>query len=502
MRDAASHATRADRYESATIAPHMTSAISLLLLLIAASDSAPSCATDLALLDRKLHDNYAGYTLELRGDRLRQFAAMKATVQQRADRATGDDCYFVLRDFTDWFDDPHLFIYQSAELDSADSRRRQAAVARRTLTEPAARAYFTRRGARLDPIEGIWYDRGLRVAIVPDSAKGAGHFVAVLLAADTSSWTPGSVRAFIVRRHDGSYDVDLSARNYAVAHRHAAIYRHVLLRMSPGIWGKAFAVPAADSGTLDPIDPHRPVLYRRNGTMVFAVPSHDGFKAMLDSMVAANSAALAAADRIIIDFRGNEGGSSSMTEALGPYVLLKTDRPTPYSLGHPLMLSSESQIAYARRAFGPDTSAFVRSLVARMQARLGELVPVNDPAIPPAPRDPRDWVIASGPRVVGVITDRGTVSAAEVDVLNALGSPRATTFGEPTAGALDYQSASIITLSPREPRWFLGYGTITRNAHLPYGGMRGKGIPPQVPLDLAKLADPVARVDSLLARRQ
>ena len=480
----------------------MIPVFSVLLLISAAfQESTPSCATDLALLERKMHENYAGYTLELRGERLRQFAAMKAAVQERADRTTGDACYFVLRDFADWFHDPHLFVYQSARLDSAETSRRAAIVEKRSVTEASARADFQRRAAQLDPIEGIWYDRDLRVAVVPDSAKGPGRFVAVLLASDTATWMPGSVRAFIGKRRDGSYDVDLARANYSVAHLRGAIYRHVLLRLSPGIWGKAFPVAPADTGTLDPVDPHRPTLYTRNGTLVFAIPSNDGFKRVIDSMVAAHRTELASADRIIIDLRGNEGGSSGMTEALGPYVMLETDRPNPFPSDKAVMLSSESQLAYARRAFGPETTAFVRSLVARMQAHPGELVPLDDPAAPPSPPDARDWVVTSGPRAVGVITDRGTVSASEVLVLYALQSPRATVFGEPTAGALDYESVSIVSLSPREPRWALGYGTITRSIDLPTGGMRGKGIPPQAPLDLSKIADPVGYVDAALANR-
>ena len=122
---------------------------------------------------------------------------------------------------------------------------------------------------------------------------------------------------------------------------------------------------AADTNTLDPVDPHRPVLYKRNGTLVFAIPYRDGFKAVIDSMVEAHRTELASADRLIIDLRGNEGGSSSMTDALGPYVSLKTDLPNPFPLDKSMILSSPSQISYARRGFGSDTSAFVRSLVRR-----------------------------------------------------------------------------------------------------------------------------------------
>ena len=105
------------------------------LLATAPADSAPSCATDLALLERTMHLDYAGYTLELRGERLTRFAAMKRALQERADRIKGDDCYFVLRDFVEWFDDPHLFVYQSTRLDTAETTRRAAVVARRNVTE-------------------------------------------------------------------------------------------------------------------------------------------------------------------------------------------------------------------------------------------------------------------------------------------------------------------------------------------------------------------------------
>ncbi|HEY2375233.1 MAG TPA: hypothetical protein VGH98_04605 [Gemmatimonadaceae bacterium] len=470
--------------------------IALAATLVAGRSREPqlSCATDLALLERKLHLDYAGYTLELRGDRLRAFAAMKAAAQARADTTTGDACYFVLRDFVAWFDDPHLFVYENPALDSAESARRAAAVERRNVTEESARAYFRAHARTLDPIEGIWYDRGLRVAIVPDSAR-RNAFVAVLLASDTSTWPAGAVRAHITRRAENTYEMLLSERNHALVHRQAEIYRNVLLRMSPGIWGKEFPVLPADSGTLDPVDPHRPRLYKRNGTLVFAVPSHDGFRSLIDSLVKANFEVLSHADRMIIDLRGNEGGGSGMTESLEPFITLKDDRPDPFPTTGALMLSSDDQIAYARRSFGAETTAFVRSLVDRMKAHPGELVPLDDPAAPARPHDPRDWVVASGPRAVGVIVDRGTVSASEVLVLTALRSPRATVFGERTAGALDYQSASIVSISPREKRWYLGYGTITRRADLPRGG---HGISPQVPLDLKHLVDPVAHVDSAL----
>lgn len=466
----------------------------------ASGNELPSCTADLDALERKIRQDYAGFALEVKGARLADFAAMKAAAQARARRANGDACFLVLRSFVDWFGDPHLFVYQSTRVDTAETTRRARSVARRTVTEAGARAYFARRGAKLDPIEGIWYDRGLRVAVVPDSTR-AGSFVAVVLASDTSIWSPGAVRARLSPRSGGGYDVDLSTRNYAMIHVRAHVYRHVLLQLAPGLWGKELPIAAVDSGTLDPVDPHRPMLVMRGATPVFFVPSHDpANKHVIDSLVQANQAVLSHADRMIIDVRGNEGGSSFTTDYLEPFLGTKEQKPDPFPGNHGVMLSSDDQIAYARRSFGPDTSAFVQSLVGRLRAAPGELVPIDDPSAPPSRPDPRDWVVTSGPRAVGVLADGGTVSAGEVLVQHALRSGRATLFGAPTAGALDYQSANIVRLSPNEPRWLLGYPTITRSRDLPAGGMRGHGIQPQVPLDLEHLLDPVAAVDAALAK--
>jgi len=81
-------------------------------------------------------------------------------------------------------------------------------------------------------------------------------------------------------------------------------------------------------------------------------------------------------------------------------------------------------------------------------------------------------------------------------------STRVTTFGEPTAGALDYQNVTIVPILPDERRWYLGYPAITAHPDLPAGGVRGKGVRPDVAIDLVHERDPIARVaDALRAGR-
>jgi hypothetical protein len=456
------------------------------------------CTATLSALTSKVEADYAGFVLEVRAVRRAEYDAMLAGLRARARGASGDRCLPVLQDYVGWFADPHLFIFQSAQLDSSEAHRRMKAVTVRHFDSLAFAARLRGTEPR-DPIEGIWTDGRLRVAVAPEGAPG--QYVAIVLTPDTTGWVVGATRGRFSRIGPNRYQADLSLANFARRRLEAELYRGDLLRTSPGMWGREAPGSLLVPGQLDPVEPGRPTLRVHDGTVIVAMPSTDPrYQPVLDSLVTSHADALQHADQLILDLRGNEGGSLATIFPLVPY-LVTDGQPAPALLNQAdaRMLSSPDQITYARRAFGPDTSAFVRGLVARLTASPGELVPLLDPASPPPPDGMPPAI--HGPRRVGVIVDHGTVSAAEVVLLYAMQSARVTTYGEPTAGALDYQSVSIIPIAPDERRWYLGYPVITRNDQLPSGGMRGHGIEPEVRLDLARVHDPVAWVERDLQRR-
>ncbi|MBV9880376.1 MAG: hypothetical protein JO180_07765 [Gemmatirosa sp.] len=464
-----------------------------------AAPAPPSCRADLDSLAQRIAADYAGVQLEIVGPRRLAYDRALDSLRASADRRAPDGCFPVLNALTASFADPHLFVFQSTRIDSAEARRRREAVPVLALDEAAVRRDLARRAARLDPIEGIWYDGPLRLAVVPEPGAPRGRYAAVVLVSDSTSWPVGAVRARFTRRPDGAYDADVSTRDYGRRTLVGRIHKRLMLRLSPGIWGKAYPVAPTDRGLLDSTDVHRATFVLRGGTAIVSIPSHDPtYRGALDTLLATHATALQGAERLIVDLRGNEGGSSWMTNGLLPYLRSARRRPTPFDSGDAVMLASPDQQAYARRAFGPDTSRFVRTLLERMRAHPGELVPLRDPADPRDDASPDTLVV--GPPRVGVLIDRGTVSAAEVLVLDALRSERATVFGEPTAGALDYQSVNVVPIAAAERRWYLGYPTITARASLPAGGMRGRGIAPDVRVDWARVADPIGWVDAALRR--
>ncbi len=451
----------------------------------------PTCAQTLDSLDSKTRQNYAGFLLEVRGARRTAYDSLLAVLKRDASAASLDRCYPLLARYTEWYDDPHVFVFQNQTTDSATANRRRRAVRRIAMDEAAIRHDLEARRALLDPIEGIWYDGPTRFGVIRDPDGTPGRFVALQLAPDTAGWSVGDVRARFTRKTDSSYATTLLTHRFAELELTARIHRRVVLRLSPGMWGKAFPVSTADAGTIDPTDVHRPHITIRPRSVVVSVTSHDpAYAQMLDRLVAAADTAIRRTRLLIVDLRGNEGGAAFMTRSLNPYVASTERRASPYDSGNAVVLSSPAQMAYARRLAGNDTSAFVRDLLARMQAHPGQLVPIEEAPAPPAPEPslPGDW------RVI-VLVDRGTVSAAEVLVLNALRSTRAIVVGENTAGALDYQSVQIIGLGVGDRRWALGYPTITAHAELPRRGMRGRGIAPTERLVWDNIPNPIAYVE-------
>lgn len=476
--------------------------ISIALFLVA-GDSTPTCLQDLEGLNRTVQADYAGFRLEITGTRREVFDRMLDSVRTRAAGASGDACLSVLQSYTDFFDDPHLFIYQSTRVDSAESARRAAQAERLPGGVESAQAYLRSHADHLDAIEGVWRASGLRIAVVREPSRGPRAFVAVVLDGDTSTWTPGTVRGRFVKTGDDQYDGELFERNFARRLVRPAIYKRVLLRFDPGMWGKESPVLAADSGLVDPVDPHRATLVIRSGVPILSIPSHDpSYRPFLDSLLTRNRDVLTRADRLVIDLRGNEGGSSGTTAGVLPYLVTDSQRPSYFKdrsaypdHGKGVMLSSPDQIAYAIGSImGGDTSdPSAKRFLDRLRAHPGGFATFADSLDPPSTPAARISPIY-GPRAVGILVDHGTVSAGEAFLIQAMRSMRVTTFGQATAGALDYQTVRIVRFLPDESRWRVGYPTITAHPDLPANGIRGKGIRPDRPVDFARERDPIRRV--------
>jgi hypothetical protein len=441
-----------------------------------------SCAADFERLVTLLETNYVALPIAYTGARRVDYERVRAEIGGLAAHASDDECLHLLRRLTDFFADGHLFIGEYPRPDSTAKARLAAATERTTWTEAALRDYFDREAGRLDPVEGFWYADGYRVGIVRDPSAERDFAAVMLSTAD--AWEPGQLRASFTRNADGSYQARFRADDHSLRHYTARLQKGLLLHMPPVTWARELPAGDAQRALLHPSKPRAPAFATfGTGYVVLSIPSHSPeHRAVLDSLLSRHHAEIVAARVLIVDIRGNEGGSSGFTHPLRVYYHAESLRPAP-ARDVPVVLSSPDNRRYFE---GWGRSAFVQSLLARMDSAPGELVPfTTDTAQPSIAMES-----AAGPVHVAVLMDRHVVSAGETFVLEARRSPKVTLFGENTGGVLDYANVSIMRLACPARGLALGYPLIAASAALPAGGINNIGIPPDIVI-AGHVADPI-----------
>ncbi len=426
--------------------------------------------------------NYLGYHIEItpatRAAYRERTSAARRTV--RASDLTG--CFPAIRAWVDAWEDGHLFLQEPLALDTAETRRRMASVPRRPVPDVAAMAHTGSQEG--DGLSGLWYDRGLKVTILP--MRGRVGWEAIVVTSDTVTWEPGMVRAEITRRAGGGYEVLMRERNHAVRRFAATLHREMLLRMPPHMWGREVPGSGYEAGGLDPLDPRAPTIRSLGTAVVLAMPSHDPrFAAPLRALLAEWHERIITAQPFIVDLRGNEGGSGATGTPVLAYARGDSLSPRVFPAWRPTVVASADHLAWARSFVreGQAPTPVIGRLIERMAASPGRIVRyIDDADLQPE----ADWpAAAGGPARVVVLTDRGVVSAGETFVAQLLRSPKVTTWGEATGGVLDYQMTRLVGIGVAPFRVVLGYPTIGNHPELPTGGIRHKGFVPTHPYPAA-----------------
>jgi Peptidase family S41 len=416
----------------------------------------PSCVETFNWIVTQVERNYAGFTYKVTPATRQAYNAHTDSVRIVAAGAQGlSPCHNALVAWIAFFRDGHLAVNRRPT--AADSAvavapddtlaivRRFASAPSRMLSEVAATASIMSPRPH-DPIEGIWeaVDANYRLAVVPDSAKQGG-FVAIVLRADGVWWRPGQIKAWITPVGERVYDVRYLRRDHQEtrgqgirlkANVAAMPLNAVWLRVTPQRRGDLRMTEyLAGQNTSIRLD----VISRE--TAVLHLPSFDlRGAATIDSMVARNRALLERTPNLILDLRGNGGGSDFAYASLIPLLYTR-----PIVSAGTSFWASESHIAkyedfLASGELNADQRVFVRAIVDSLKAHPGAFYTLPSDTV-------RMDSVRTFPRRVGVLVDRGCASSCEEFVLGARQSSKVTLFGSRTAGVLDFSNVNDF-LSP------------------------------------------------------
>lgn len=436
----------------------------------ATSTPPASCAERAAALRHAVETDYIGFrlTAENQPSRGAAFVQFGQELVEFAQSRSPSQCYYLMRDYLERFDDPHLFLADNPHVAGAQFERTAPVDVR-------ARALASTRPGSLT---GVWWDGTREIAVI---AEGDSQFTAY------ESAFPHKVVAVFTSAPDG-FEATLGyGPNGAVRHR-ARLQKDTLLHMPPHTWARRRSL----DGDAPPVQaaPRAPEFMRiDDATVLLSVPSfspehHDALQALL----ARHDAEIQAAGLVIVDIRGNEGGSSYVSDLLAPYYSDGATVHAPAERRKAVVLASERQTEHYRRVVEalPDGEyrEFLRRLIDRMSANPGELVRYGV--------DERDWRLmeqsspqgkANGPARFAILTDRHVVSAGEAFLLAARDSSKVTVFGQNTAGSIDYESVYMTEVAGPGYRIALGMPSVAASDRLPAGGFNASGVPVDVALD-------------------
>jgi Peptidase family S41 len=381
----------------------------------------PGRNADINFLVWKLQTSYAGYEDKVNED---DFQDVVKTV--RGSKST--DSFFVLSRLTGYFKDDHLMLFSTLRLGAADSIEAAANLKLIQQGHPSAQAMLD------EPGSGYWVDdQGYQILYVRQTGpnRWEGDIV------ETRDPVPLGLRVLLLyRQKDGGWLAD-----YKDVGGSERVVVPVNFKTAGVMVGRSFfkykEIRHYEPGMLAsiPAFSFEPSVSRPDSqTLVIHMPYFEqNYATVYDSLVKANADAFQQVSTLILDIRGNPGGSLRCLAPLMPYVCTgPVDYADNYRLcSADLIAESQRSLSAFTREGDTTRAGWQRKYVDSLVRHQGHFW------FRPGGESPCETV-PNSIRNVAILMDHGTRSAAELMVLYFRQSSKVRLFGESTGGAVDY----------------------------------------------------------------
>jgi hypothetical protein len=450
------------------------------------------CAANFKWLKETFEANDAGYDYVIKKKGLQSYNYLNQDILQRA-QATKN--YTVCRDLmSEWlrfFRKFHLSVSLSDSITKTESaqyirdfNQRLANLPKSTLD--AHEKYFISdekwsqylSTLNSTSLEGVWSSPPYTVGII----KKDNGYVGFVIDAPGTPFKKGDLKLKIAKIGTG-YVGTTYARDFSPSNNVAAVYNHA----GPN----SLYVGSLSFKRLLPSYPDPPELsdyYKSfssvplfnklsNKTIYLKIPSFNiNQKKKIDSIIAIHKDLLSSTENLIIDLRGNGGGSDNSYTALLPFLYTNPIRQVGVEY-RSTPLNNQSLLSIAQNpAYDENLRRFYSAGFDTLQKHMGEFVKLHKESVT------FDTIktVFKKPLKVAILIDYYTGSSAEQFVVDARQSLRVKVFGKPTLGSLDMSNMTM-TKSPGGD-FILRY-SITKSLRIPEYQIDDVGVMPDVYLD-------------------
>ena len=428
------------------------------------------CTSVYKELVQKVEENYIGLAL-MNDAKKRQYNHLKEEFAHKVDGIKPEDCTQFLQNFLSFFSDEHLFVYERPKYSEQQLAAYKTSIKNNVInvesilqTLEFEKDIIENNG--LDGIIGKWTDGESELAIIKDE----GYYKAYILNSKHESVNPGELKAIFKASKKG-FDGTYYSYSYEPRYVEGDIYKEKsLLVLTGGLyWGKVGSLSNREIAMINKDEITLPTIQKIDDkNTLFSIPSFLADYNKFIKVITDNIDVLKNTTNLIIDVRGNVGGNAiyfSFIDAYATHTLKG---------GQGLVLASKETQKYFDR-LAKNSPDIYQPVVDRINQKMGEIIDgpkYKDKQFPP---------FESKIQNVAILSDNGSMSAAESFILHSQGSSnKVTTFGSPTGGVIDYTSINTIALDSGNQNIYFGYPTSTYHKNIPEKGYNSTGIIPDV----------------------
>lgn len=435
------------------------------------------CGESLDRLIKKIETEYPGFEEKTKDKIL--YESFKEQLKEEANKAEKSSCFPILKKYTSFFRDGHIWINPATAISNAKE------TVSTTMVDVAIEKFRKRSKATADPVGGIWKNNfewtgGARYEIGITKNK-AGVLIGFVMSSSSAFWKPKETKFRLYP--DGkfefyTFDKKMKTGTYEIYNQSIVYFkeaRAVFIKESP-----------ASNLTQEQIKRKVAAYYGfgakklSDKTMLLTLPSFDyPFVAIIEDLLTSNRSQLETSKNLIIDIRGNSGGTDNAYQLLLPYIMTNSIRNmgVEYLATQTLVEGLKGYIKnLPEDKERPGETERVGRWISLFEGNMGKFVNLKDSTFSLQKVVPSE----KSPAQVLILTDKRVGSAAESFTMMAKQSKKLKVAGTVTSGGLDYAAARMFNFGC--PEYLLQLPTY-RSLRLPDYPIDNIGIQPDIFLD-------------------
>jgi hypothetical protein len=337
--------------------------------------------------------------------------------------------------------------------------------------------------------EGIWTNETYNIGI----KKVKDEYIGFVIASKNEQWKPGQIKfSFPIGKSSTSKSIyymgdhSIAEKKFDPCNLLGKTYLKAFdiywKRISPdfGVEVGIETLIKQEKEQLSILNSTSPFIKKiDSSTMMFRIPSFDyNYIPTIDSLTKSNHNLLLNTKNLIIDIRGNGGGSDRCYKSITPYLYTNPIRINWMELFSTPLNNATYNEAINANEFSEQEKQEFRDLQKKLNANIGKFVNTNESnqtfVIDTLPE------IYPNPQQVAVIIDERNGSTAEQFILMAKQSKKVKLFGQKTLGALDFSNVNE-AISPSK-NFKLFYAT-SRSFRIPKMAIDDYGLQPDYFID-------------------